>query len=88
MVNRADATGRYRSFESRRADPGKGVSFCDKTGLTRAKLAGHSRGIGPGDIVGPYSTRVVPPRPGVPGLEGGGFACKWGAIDIDLHDDA
>ena len=80
MVNRTDAWGRYTAVEQRgrpRRD-GKGTvgcSFTAKGALTVEVLARHFHGFDPAHLIGLHST-------------GGGGTCRWGAFDIDRHDEA
>jgi hypothetical protein len=85
LVNRRDAFGRYRSFQWRAQNPSMNKGYCDKTGVTIEKIEQHFRGYDVSHIGGFYATaRDDPDGEG----ESLAFWSRWGAIDIDRHDDS
>src|SRR5690349_13658760 len=77
LVNRRDAFGHYIAREDRR-DPDL-TAYTDKSSPTRAILAQHFRGQSTGNLIGLHSTARN---------DDGTCWSRWGAIDIDRHDEA
>lgn len=82
LANRLDVFGHYVAVEARET---KGMQqFTDKHPVTLAVLENHYRAASTGDLIGLHTTSYHAE------LDGELDACRslWGAIDLDVHDDA
>jgi hypothetical protein len=80
FFNRLDCSGAYTPLAQRgkpkTGDPTHNVpaSYTSKHPVDAARLARHLRGLRPEDVIGAHTTSTE-------------NTCKWGAFDVDRHDD-